>query len=250
MKRSTKKRMKKWIIAAAAVAAAAAAVALAVHGVRSLTGPEADTTEGLKYIKAAETQDIKEIEQKISSLEKQDGEAERSVKERFSGAVVMGDSIARGFTDYDVLNPSSVAAKIGVHLDELEDQVELAKKLSPQVIFLSYGMNDIAAGSGDTEAFISRYSDLVDLVRKEMPDAHLFINSVFPARDHAVEEEPALENVPEYNEALKKMCDEKQIGFIDNTELASAQYYEEDGIHFKAAFYPLWAEHMAEVASL
>ena len=27
-------------------------------------------------------------------------------------------------------------------------------------------------------------------------------------------------------------------------------YYEEDGIHFKANFYPIWAEKMAEVATL
>ena len=28
------------------------------------------------------------------------------------------------------------------------------------------------------------------------------------------------------------------------------EYYEEDGIHFKANFYPIWAEKMAEVATL
>ena len=56
------------------------------------------------------------IEQKIASLEAKDpasGDTERSLKDRFSGAVVMGDSISSGFSEYDVLNASSVVAKRG-----------------------------------------------------------------------------------------------------------------------------------------
>ena len=49
---------------------------------------------------------------------------------------------------------------------------------------------------------------------------------------------------------LRQMCDDLQLGFIDNTDLVQDQYYEEDGVHFKAEFYPLWADRMAEVAAL
>ena len=52
------------------------------------------------------------------------------------------------------------------------------------------------------------------------------------------------------NAALQKMCDENQIAFLDNTSLVSDTYYEEDGIHFKADFYPIWLKRMAEVATL
>lgn len=55
----------------------------------------------------------------------------------------MGDSITEGFTEYDILNTSSVVAKIGVHLDELDEQIKQVKKLSPGIIFLSLGMNDV-----------------------------------------------------------------------------------------------------------
>ena len=37
---------------------------------------------------------------------------------------------------------------------------------------------------------------------------------------------------------------------IDNSDIIEDEYYEEDGIHFKANFYPIWAEKMAEVATL
>ena len=53
-----------------------------------------------------------------------------------------------------------------------------------------------------------------------------------------------------YVEKNLKMGEKKQIGYIDNSDIIEDEYYEEDGIHFKANFYPIWAEKMAEVATL
>lgn len=227
-------------------------VILVVHGIRRLTAPRADTEQGLEYIKAAESDDIATIEQKISQLEQQDGgdDTDRSCKEKFASSVVMGDSITEGFSEYDVLNASSVVSKIGVHLNELDEQVQQVKELDPQVIFLAYGMNDVISTAGDTDQFLEEYETLVDQLREEVPNAHIYVNSIFPVTDSAVKKEPELAQISEYNTALKGMCDEMQVGFIDNTELVEDQYYEEDGVHFKAEFYPIWAERMAEVAAL
>ena len=63
----------------------------------------------------------------------------------------MGDSITEGFTEYDILNTSSVVAKIGVHLDELDEQIKQVKKLSPGIIFLSLG---IYSSPADVSAFL------------------------------------------------------------------------------------------------
>ena len=87
-------------------------------------------------------------------------------------------------------------------------------------------------------------------IQKAMPDAHIFVNAVFPVQESAVEKEPALANIADYNEKLEAMCEKKQIGYIDNSDIIEDEYYEEDGIHFKANFYPIWAEKMAEVATL
>ena len=65
-----------------------------------------------------------------------------------------------------------------------------------------------------------------------------------------VEEEPLFEHIAEYNEALRAMCDKLQIAYVDNTELVTDRYYEADGMHFKADFYPVWARRMAEFAAL
>ena len=251
MKRISRKRKRLLLIGACALVLILLVI-LAVQGIRRLTSPRVDTEQGVEYIKAAESEDIATIEQKISQLEQQDGgdDTDRSCKEKFASSVVMGDSITEGFSEYDVLNASSVVSKIGVHLNELDEQVQQVKELDPQVIFLAYGMNDVISTAGDTDQFLEEYEALVDQLREEVPNAHIYVNSIFPVTDSAVKKEPELAQISEYNTALKGMCDEMQVGFIDNTELVEDQYYEEDGVHFKAEFYPIWAERMAEVAAL
>lgn len=245
------KRKKRLLLIGACAAVLILLVILAVWGIRQLVTPKVDTEQGLSYIRAAESEDITTIEQKINQLERQDGgEDSRSYKEKFASSIVMGDSIAEGFSEYDVLNASSVVSKIGVHLYELEEQVQQAADLNPQVIFLALGMNDVIATAGDTEQFLEQYEAVVAQLREAVPNAHIYVNSIFQVQDSAIEKEPELAQISEYNTVLRQMCDDLQLGFIDNTDLVQDQYYEEDGVHFKAEFYPLWADRMAEVAAL
>ena len=247
-----KQRTKRRIIIGLCIVVAAAVIILIVQGVRGLLGGRVDTSAGLEYIQQEEAGDITAIEEKISLLEQQDNNAEdtRSIKEKFAGAVVLGDSVAEGFLEYDILNASSVAAEIGVHLDELDGQIANVKELSPSVLFLSLGMNDVTATNGDVDSFISEYRAVLTQLKEEVPDAHIFVNSIFPVQEKAIEEEPLLAKIPDYNEALKELCDSQTVAFIDNTSLVEEQYYEQDGVHFKADFYPIWAQRMAEVAAL
>lgn len=245
------KRKKRLLLIGACAAVLILLVILAVWGIRQLVTPKVDTEQGLSYIRAAESEDITTIEQKINQLERQDGgEDSRSYKEKFASSIVMGDSIAEGFSEYDVLNASSVVSKIGVHLYELEEQVQQAADLNPQVIFMALGMNDVIATAGDTDQFLEQYEAVVAQLREAVPNAHIYVNSIFPVQDSAIEKEPELAQISEYNTVLRQMCDDLQLGFIDNTDLVQDQYYEEDGVHFKAEFYPLWADRMAEVAAL
>ena len=152
-----------------------------IHGVKQFTAENADTKKGIEYIQSKENEEVKVIEQKIASLEAKDpasGDTERSLKDRFSGAVVMGDSISSGFSEYDVLNASSVVAKRGIQLEGLDEQISQAKKLNPQVVFLSYGMNDVIATDGDTEAFIKKYAAVIESITKRCrPSVFISIRS-------------------------------------------------------------------------
>ena len=252
-----KRQKKKFLIIVFGGFLVVAAVILIAKGIHYFSSEKVDTKEGVAIIKAAEEENVKDIEKKISKLEMKDklqaGETASgnvNYKSLFSSAVVMGDSISEGFVEYDLLNASSVVAKIGVELDELEDQIQTAANIAPQMVFLSYGMNDLVATNGDTNTFIQQYSAVVDQLRKKLPDATLYVNSIFPVSAAKQAEDPLFQKIPEYNAALQKMCDEKQLAFLDNTGLVSETYYEEDGIHFKAEFYPIWLRRMAEGAAL
>lgn len=251
MKNLTQKTKKIMILCIIAVVLIIAAV-LVIRGIRSLLDKGPDTSQGVEYIKQKESGNISEIEAKINSLDQQEskGDDDRSLKEKFAGSVVIGDSIAEGFTVYDVLNSTSVVSKIGVHLNQLKDLITQVKSLEPATVFLAIGTNDVIETNGDTSAFISEYKSVIEQLQKEIPGVNIFVNSIFPVQQSATEKNPALADVPQYNNVLKKMCDTLDIGYIDNSDLIQDQYYEEDGTHFKADFYPIWGEHMAEVAAL
>lgn len=227
-------------------------VVLLANGISRFMGRKADTSTGLEYIKKAEAAEISAVEKKIAQLETQEAQDNdtRSLKERFMGAVVMGDSIAEGFAVYDVLNASNVVSKIGVHLSEMDEEVEKIKELDPKIVFLSIGMNDIVSADGKTDTFISEYKELIEDLKAAVPGAHIFVNSIFPVSKEAVKEDPSLAHIDEYNVLLEKLCEKVHAGFIDNGSTLDEEYYEQDGIHLKAAYYTIWAEYMAEVAGL
>lgn len=249
------KRKRIIVIAGLVFAGALFVIIMSVEGIGNLMRKKVDTTEGLQIIERAEAAEVTAIETKIQNLEEQEKkEAEeedtRSLKEIFTSSVVMGDSITAGFAEYDILNASSVVAEIGAGLEAAKEQVGKVKEINPQVVFLSYGMNDILSTQGDTDTFINNYKELIKELQKEAPNTKIFVNSIFPVSKQEREREPAFEQLDVYNEALREMCDKQQIAYIDNTELVSERYYEEDGVHFKPDFYPVWAGRMAEVAAL
>ncbi len=251
-----KRKTKRYLVLGGIAAAILILIILIVHGVRGVLSPGIDTTAGVEYIQTKEAENVTDIENKISRLEHQDsagsgeGEDSRSLKEKFSTAVVIGDSVTQGFSEFNVLNASSVISKIGLHLYETDDLIEQAKEISPGTVFLALGRNDLASTEGNADEFIEQYTKVLDRINQELPDANVFVNSIFPVQDKALEDDPYLKDIAQYNEALSKLCDSREIGFIDNTDLAEDQYFEEDGQHFTADFYPVWAEHMAEVAAL
>ena len=181
-----KTQKKKHVIIGAGAVAVLAAVTLIAEGISYFSAETVDTKEGLASVKATEKENVKDIEKKINKLdtkdklESQEASGEINYKSLFSSSVVMGDSISEAFTEYDLLNASSVVAKIGVELDELDDQIKTVADINPQVIFLSYGMNDVIATNGDTDLFIKEYKAVIDQLRKKLPDTTLYVNSIFP----------------------------------------------------------------------
>lgn len=237
-------------------------IILAAEGISNLGKQKIDTAEGLEIIQKAEAADITVIENKIASLElssvitaDEDADAvdTRSLKEKFDSSVIMGDSIAIGFSEYGVLNSSSVVAEIGACIqneDAVKAQIETVKEMNPQMLFLCYGINDIKDDNMTAKKFVNNYKKIIIYIQEELPNTKIFVNSIFPVQNIAIEEEENYKEIDTYNEKLGEMCDDMQIAFLDNTELVSGQDYEDDGIHFVPKFYKEWAEKIIEVAEL
>lgn len=216
---------------------------------------EKDLAQGIKILKELDQKDVAAVEKKIEDKEAEEQEAReafqnRTPDEKFTDAVILGDSITEGLLEYNILSPSKVIATIGISLPNTGEDIEKAMGLRPKHIFLAYGENDVEGTNGDTRLFKEQYQSVVDRIQETLPDTKIFINEILPVQPKVVEEAPVYADLQKYNETIRELCKEEGITSIDNSSLVSEELYEQDGIHMKPEYYGAWVSHMAEVAGL
>ena len=211
------------------------------------------------WIEAQENADVNKIEVKLEQKEAAEqqlsdpGNPDKgTLKERFAGAVLVGDSVATGFLDYESLDATEIVALRGLRTDSAGPEIEKALSLAPKVLFLSIGLNDLEYCRGDSRLFIRHYEERLTEIRAQAPDLPVYINGILPVLPEAVEKKPALQNVDTFNQALRDMCKKWNLTYIDNSELLQdhADWYQKDAVHLKSTPYPLWLERMEEAAGL
>lgn len=225
-----------------------------------LSNPQKDTTKGTKILAAMDQTDVSKVNKKIKKLEEAERKAQqeaddRPASEKFADSLVIGDSITQGLSEYGVLDQANVQADRGTGVsdgdnDKLAEHIAKAKEMKPSVLFLAYGMNDVGAQNGDVAGFVKAYKTVIKDLKKSLPDTRIYVNSVLPAAQSAIDQNAVYAKIPEFNEKLKKLCEKENVTFIDNTELVKQEYYASDGIHMSPAYYKEWVNHMAEVAEL
>lgn len=200
---------------------------------------------------------VSTVEHKIQAMEqqeKQDREKKANVSYavRFENTIIMGDSLSLAFTEYRLLNANEVVASRGNRIDEIDDDIRKVINLSPKVVFMGYGMNDLEYVRGNAQRFINMYKKQLEKLKKALPDTKIYINSIIPMNDKAKRRTPVYKKYTAFNTALQKMCKEEHVTYIDNTHLMNWNnaIYEPDGVHPLFPYYPKWLDHMAEVAGL
>lgn len=166
--------------------------------------------------------------------------------EAFDDFVFLGDSRVVGFDIYGFLPSERVLAAGGDTINSITDRMDTIKEISPKYIFISYGINDIGIGYWSSkEEYTAAFEEKIHTLQKELPDAEIYVNSIIPAREDAVQMYPIWEGLPEYSEAVRQMCEQENISFIDNEKILSEYEdpYSEDGIHLQRDFYRYWAEN-------
>ena len=240
------------------------AIALLIIGiivvVVRLMNPRADVEKGQQVLKEMEQTDVASVEKKIQKLEQEEREADeawanRSPNEKFANSLVLGDSITQGLYEYGVLDQSHVQADRGTEVcknngNKIDEHVAKAIELQPQTLFLAYGMNDIEGARGDADVFVNACKEVIDQLKKELPDTRIFINSIIPVQQSVIDNNELYAQIPQYNKKLQELCEDEKITFIDNSDLVKDEYYAEDGIHMSPEYYTQWVNRMAEVAGI
>lgn len=210
------------------------------------------------WIRTLEQEDVQGIEKKLDAKEQAEQKKDpdtldrSSLKERFADAVLVGDSVATGFLDYEILDSASIVALRGLRTDTAGPEIEKALELAPDVLFLSIGLNDLEYCRGDSTLFIRRYGERIKEIRDRDPNLPIYVNGILPVLPEAVEKNPFLGQVDAFNQALETMCKEQGLAFIDNSQMLQdhADWYQRDAVHLKSTPYPLWLERMEETAGL
>ena len=174
------------------------------------------------------------------------------LKKRFGQAVIVGDSVAEGFIEYEILDPSSIVAQKGLRADSAGPDIEKALSLSPTHLFLSIGLNDLEYCQGDSSRFVREYEARLQEIRDRAPDLPVYVNAIMPVLPAAEEKKPVLQYVDEFNAALKELCDRWGIPFLDSGDILEGHedWYQKDSVHLTSEPYTLWLARMEEAAGL
>lgn len=217
--------------------------------------PGEDTSEAAARLAALETGDPDGVIAVIRQQQRERMEAEREEIRAslldgtldpwgfMQDYVILGDSRPSGFYYYGFLPRERVQCDAGDTIRVIPDRLEEIVALHPARAYLSYGINDINIGFWNEPAeYCAEFKEVIAMLRAELPELEIYINSILPVQDWALSKGAAWPRVPEYNVALRAMCEECGCVYIDNDGIIAehGDLYDADGIHFQKAFYRYW----------
>ena len=218
--------------------------------------------QGIAYLEALEAKNPQDMVKELQEKQREEESAkvdeilaridsgEISIWSQFYGAAILGDSRAEDFVADGFLTTTNVFAEKGTMCTDAADYIDAVAATNPTRIFFTYGMNDVDGYWNTAEEFIEGYTKVIKAYRERIPDAVIFVNSIIPVNAHAIENDSNYKNIPEYNEALKKMTEDLGVCWIDCDSYLDdyPELYDTDGQHFFPEMYPIWARTMLKTA--
>ena len=169
----------------------------------------------------------------------------------YEGTKIVGDSNVRHFDYYKVLEKEYYYPLPGKSIEyqasHVQDYIDEDTK---RVIFWN-GYN--IAFFENADEYVKTYQNLVDKVKELKPDVEVYICSLMPATEKAIEDDlkgDIVHNIyrgREYDEAIKKHFGDN---YIDIKFIGKKLYYGNDGIHFMPKFYYMLVPYLAYYLSL
>lgn len=169
----------------------------------------------------------------------------------FSDTVFIGDSITEGLPAYELISDSRVVSQKGFTVPKAKAEIGRVIQCKPERIFILLGLNDMLYGIS-SEKYASNYKELVQTLKSNLPDAKIYLQSVFPVSERVEKNKPLIANprIDEFNNALREMAEEQGVNYVDVSSLFKNvngrldEDFSSDGIHLKYKAYGLWLDFL------
>lgn len=179
----------------------------------------------------------------------------------FDDAVFVGDSITEGWLIYTGMENARVLAGTGINCStiytaavvKLEDGTrstimdELAKTQYKKV-YVMLGGNEVR--DMEKDAFLSRYSKVLDDIRAAQPEALIYVQSMTPvtqSNNYNMDNK----RIDDFNEAIKGLCAEKKMYYLNVAEcmkdeqgMLPNEASPADGMHFGQDYFNKWLDYL------
>ncbi len=182
--------------------------------------------------------------------------------EYFADALFIGDSRTEGLSLYSGLDTATFYTHKGLMVDTIftkpvvkrdDETVTIMEALETQTfskIYIMLGVNEL--GWSYESVFIKQYGKVIDELKRLEPGAVIYVQSILPVTAKKSSDGGVYTNerVRLYNDLIVKMCEEKQVYYLNVSEAvqdASGVLPEEaamDGIHLKPSYCVKWLDYL------
>ncbi len=115
------------------------------------------------------------------------------------------------------------------------------KKLTPQYLVLSFGLNGIMGFIRNPQSFFDAYTTLIQGIRKESPNTRIILQSVYPVRsaeNYSVDVDTLNAHIRTLNAWIQEIATQQHVDFANTASILQdtdgsllAKYDVGDGIH-------------------
>lgn len=183
----------------------------------------------------------------------------------FNDAVFIGNSRMQGFILYcgvpELTSYTSVGMSVKSYFTKEDFPINgvymtaaSALENTPgfEKVYIKLGINEL--GWVSTDQFIESYSRIIEHIYGCNPNAVIYVISVLPFAQAAIEKDPTLDmdKVREYNIAIQEMCASYGACYLDVASVFTGEdgympyEYSFDGVHINVASIKLWLDYLLE----
>ena len=161
----------------------------------------------------------------------------------FGNSITYYGSFNKAFPDKKIVN----LGYPGDNIDGMIRRVETVKAVNPDKVFLMAGINGLR--DMDLNDFTIKYNLLVDSIRKAVPNAEIYLQSILPVNSLRVKDYGNNNKIAQANKIIKNISKNKICKYIDlfgiyiyNNEMPTELTV--DGIHLKDSAYQRWYDNI------